>query len=94
MPVAKKNPVGRPRNPDSRPSQLRALKRGESISETHPCFEGEVPDMKRRLSNAFQKAIERARKDFPNREFSGCTEAGKSSRTGNVQVTITITRTK
>jgi len=94
MPVAKKNPVGRPRNPDSRPSHLRALKRGESVSEHHPCNEAEVPDMKRRLSNAFQKAIERARKDFPNREFSGCTEAGRIGRTKVLQVTITITRTK
>lgn len=94
MPVAKKNPVGRPRNPDSRPSQLRALKRGESICETHTSPDNEVPDTKRRLSNAFQKAIERARKDFPNREFSGCTEAGKASRANVVQVTITITRTK
>ena len=95
MPAAKKAPgPGRPRVADSRPSLIRALKRGESTSETHDCHELTIGDLKRRLSNAFQKAIERARKDFPAREYSGATTASEPRRNGSVQVTITITRTK
>ncbi len=85
---------GRPRVADSRPSLIRALKRGESISEAHDCLENEVSDMKRRLANTFQKAIGRARVEFPGREFTSRTEASEPRRNGSVQVTITITRTK
>lgn len=87
--------VGAPRNPDSRPGQIRALKRGQTLTIAGRAESlEEVTPVKRKLTATWQRAISlvRGQADCAMREFS--TSTSQAIDRGGVAIELTVKRVR
>lgn len=92
MATAKHTTPGAPRNPDSRPGQLRALRKGQSLEVTDVVTDlSALTSTKKKLTATWQRAISLVNAQMEGRSYS--TRTASALGDGGIRVSLYIKRT-
>jgi hypothetical protein len=92
MPAVKKATPGAPRNPDSRPGQLRALRKGQHLEITEVVTDlNALTATKQKLTATWQRAISLVVHQMLGRQYSTRT-ASALDQQGGIVVTMYVKR--